>query len=217
MWVRSQLLRVRLGWIERTMLAAVRARWSLCVRPVGSGGGGHGVCEETERLQTRWLALEGCVLFPVGLKESSLCCFRLLTRVPSGLLRVSWPKPRKEMMQFWLLVSQADPLFRRHKERTFRQRLPVVLKSSDCLNQLRAASGWIPTCLSRCDMSEPECGRFRIKLWCHSFRKDFALLFLLSYPCLPPSLSPPTSPYFSNLASTPWWKLIWFVHTLNNY
>lgn len=145
------------------------------MRPVGSGGGGHGVCEETERLQTRLLALEGCVLFPVGLKESSLCCFRLLMRVPSGLLRVSWPRPRKEMMQFWLLVSQADPLFRHHKERTFRQRFPVVLKSSDCINQLRAASGWIPTYLSRCDMSEPECSRFSVKLWCHSFRKDFTL------------------------------------------
>lgn len=45
------------------------------MRPVGSGGGGHGVCEETERLQTRLLALEGCVLFPVGLKESFLVLF----------------------------------------------------------------------------------------------------------------------------------------------
>lgn len=215
MWVRSQLFCVRLGWMEGRCWLALRARWSLWMRPVGSGGGGHGVCEETERLQTRLLALEGCVLFPVGLKESSLCCFRRLMRVPSGLLRVSWPRPRKEMMQFWLLVSQADPLFRHHKERTFRQRFPVVLKSSDCINPLRAASGWIPTYLSRCDMSEPECRRFCIKLWCHSFRKDFTLF--LSYPCLPPSLPPPTSQYFSNLASTPWWKLIWFVHTLNNY
>lgn len=103
--------------------------------------GGHGGCEATQRLQTSLLVLEGCVLFPVGLNESSLCCFRLLMRVPSGLLRVSWPSPRKEMMQLWLLVSQADPLFRRHKERTFRPRLPVVLKNSDCTNQLRASRG----------------------------------------------------------------------------
>lgn len=48
----------------------------------------------------RWgWVLEGCVLFTVGLKASSLCCFLLLMRVPSGLLRVSWPSPRKEMMQ----------------------------------------------------------------------------------------------------------------------
>lgn len=101
---------------------------------VGSGGGGHGVYEEIQELQTRLLVLEGCVLFPVGLNESSLCCFRHLMRFPSGLLRVFWPSPRKEMMQLWLLVSQADPLFRYHKERTFGQRLPVVLKSSDCIN-----------------------------------------------------------------------------------
>lgn len=61
--------------------------------------------------------------FPVGLNESPLCCFRPLMRVPSGLLRVSWPSPRKEMMQPWLLVSQADPLFRPTK-RTF-ERLPA--------------------------------------------------------------------------------------------
>lgn len=48
----------------------------------------------------------------VGLKLSSSGCFRLLMRVPSGPLRVSWLSPRKEMMQLWLLVSQADPLFR---------------------------------------------------------------------------------------------------------
>lgn len=59
-----------------------------------------------------FLVLEGCVFFAVGLKESSLCCFRLLMRVPSRPLRVSWPSPRKEIMQLWLLVSQADPLFR---------------------------------------------------------------------------------------------------------
>lgn len=47
----------------------------------------------------RGLVLEGCVLFTVGLQARSLCCFLLLMRVPSGLLRVSWPGPRKEMMQ----------------------------------------------------------------------------------------------------------------------
>lgn len=73
---------------------------------------GMGSVRKCKGLQMRLLVLEGCVLFPVGLNESSLGCFRLLMRVPSGLLRVSWPSPRKEMMQLWLLVSQADPLFR---------------------------------------------------------------------------------------------------------
>lgn len=48
----------------------------------------------------------------IGLKSSSLGFFRLLMRVPSGPLRVSWLSPRKEMIQLWLLVSQADSLFR---------------------------------------------------------------------------------------------------------
>lgn len=130
------------------MSASFESAREPAVHCVGSSGGGHGGCEALQRLQVRLLALEGCVLFPVGLNESSLCCFRLLMRVPSGLLRVSWPSPRKEMMQPWLLVSQADPLFRRHKERTFRQRLPVVLKNSDCTNQLLASRGWTLTHVS---------------------------------------------------------------------
>lgn len=87
---------------------------------VGSGGGGHVVCEEMERLHS----LEGCVLFAVRLEESALCCFRLLMRVPSGVLRVSWPGPRKEMMQPWLPVSQADPLFRTPQRRDIQPEAP---------------------------------------------------------------------------------------------
>lgn len=112
-------------------------------------------------------------------------------RVPSGLLRVSWPSPRKEMMQFWLLVSQADPLFRYHKERTFRQRFPVVMKSSEYVKQLLVSFGWVSMYMSQCDMSEPECSRFSIKLWCQSFRKDFTFFFLLLSPSLPLPFQPP--------------------------
>lgn len=81
-----------------------------------------------KRKSLRWLVLEGCVFFPFGLNESSLCCFRLLMRVPSGLLRVSWTSPRKEMMQLWLLVSQADPLFRTLQGKDIQMEAPCRIK-----------------------------------------------------------------------------------------
>lgn len=81
-------------------------------------------CQEMQRRPERFLVLEGCVFFAVGLKASSLCCFRLLMRVPSGLLRVSWPGSRKEMMQLWLLVSQADPLLGTPQREAARPKAP---------------------------------------------------------------------------------------------
>lgn len=65
-------------------------------------------CGLSGNAKAAWgLVLKGCVLFTVGLQASSLC-FLLLMRVPSGLLRVSWPRPRKEMIRL-LLISQAVP------------------------------------------------------------------------------------------------------------
>lgn len=113
---------------------------------------GMGSVRKCKGLQMRLLVLEGCVLFPVGLNESSLSCFRLLMRVPSGLLRVSWPSPGRKWCSSGSLSPRPILYSEHHKERTFRRRLPVVLKSSDCINQLLVSSGWIPTYLSWCDI-----------------------------------------------------------------
>lgn len=148
----------------------------------------------------RLLVSDDFVLFPVGLNESSLSCFWLLMRVPSGLLRVSWPSPRKEMMQLWLLVSQADPSLRTPERMDIQTETPCRVEE---FWLYKPASGffWMKTHISvpMWYMSEPECSRFRIKLWCQSFRRDFTLLFLL--PSLNSAPFTPISQYFSNLAS----------------
>lgn len=91
--------------MERKMLAGLESAACLVLALVGWAWGLLGTVKASDRR----LVLEGCVLFPLGPNQSSLLCFRLLMRVPSGLLRVSWPSPRKEVMQPWFLVSQADP------------------------------------------------------------------------------------------------------------
>lgn len=96
----------------------------------------------------RGLVLEGCVLFTVGLQASSLCCFLLLMRVPSGLLRVSWPSPRKEMMPLAPHLPGCALT-----QNTKREGLWPRIRSLSCRRtvrtqqKLRVSAGWIPTCL----------------------------------------------------------------------
>lgn len=94
----SQVLSVGCGLVGRKEQARSESGWSLQMHCAGCGGGEHVACQETQRRPSgfgfgRLRALHS------RLQASSLCCFLLLMRVPSGLLRVSWPSPRKEMMQ----------------------------------------------------------------------------------------------------------------------
>lgn len=94
----------------------------------------------------RGLVLEGCVLFTVGLQASSLGCFLLLMRVPSGLLRVSWPSPRKEMMQLAPHLPGCA-LIRNTKREGLRQRLLVMLKNCENTTETQGFC-WVDTHLS---------------------------------------------------------------------
>lgn len=98
MWALSQALSVGRGLAGRKAQArrrAVGARRCIVLALVEVGMWSV----RKRKGGRRGLVWEGCVLFTVGLQASSLRCFLLLMRVPSGLLRVSWPGPRKEMMQ----------------------------------------------------------------------------------------------------------------------
>lgn len=63
----SQVLSVGCGQIGRKVQALLESGWSLQMHCAGSGGGGHVACQEMQRRPTRFLVLEGCVLFAVGL------------------------------------------------------------------------------------------------------------------------------------------------------
>lgn len=135
MWALSQVLSVGCGLVGRKAQACLESGWSLQMHCAGSGGGGHVGCQEMQRQPARFLVLEGCVLSAVGLQASSLCCFLLLMRVPSGLLCVSWPGPRKEMMQ---LVPHLPgcALIQNTKREDVRERFAT-----------QGSARWTPTCL----------------------------------------------------------------------
>lgn len=120
--------------------------------------------------------------------ESSLCCFRLLMRDPSVLLRVSWPRPRKEMRQLWLLVSRLILYSGCHRKghsdggSVSPWGFLTVWTSFWFL-----LDGHLPVCLDVICLSL-ECSRFGVELWCQSFRKGFTLLCLLPSPSLTHSL-----------------------------
>lgn len=100
----SQVFSVGCGLVGRKAQACLESSLSLQMHCAGSGGGGHaGGLSGNAKAAAGFLVLEGCVLFAVGLQASSLCCFLLLMRLPSGPLRVSWPSPRKEMMELALI------------------------------------------------------------------------------------------------------------------
>lgn len=85
-----------------------------------------------------------CVLFTVGLQASSLWRFLLLMRVPSGLLRVSWPGPRKEMMQLAPSSSLRLCLNSEHQKRGTSAEAPVGLKN--CENRTESQGFcWVDT------------------------------------------------------------------------
>lgn len=135
MWALSQVLSVGCGLVGRKAQACLESGWSLRMHCAGSGGGGHVGCQETQRRPARFLVLEGCVLSAVGLQASSLCCFLLLMRVPSGLLRVSWPGPRKEMMQLAPHLPGCA-LIRNTKREDVLERPPFVWKHTPRLRVL---------------------------------------------------------------------------------
>lgn len=140
MWALSQVLSVGCGLVGRKAQACLESGWSLKMHCAGSGGGGHVGCQETQRRPARFLVLEGCVLSAVGLQASSPCCFLLLMRVPSGLLRVSWPGPRKEMMQLAPHLPGCA-LIRNTKREDLRERFVRERFAT------QGSAGWTPTCL----------------------------------------------------------------------
>lgn len=96
----------------------------------------------------RGLVLEGCVLFTVGLQASSLCCFLLLMRVPSGLLRVSWPSPRKEMMQLAPHLPGCALILNTKREGLWPE-APLLVMLKNCENTTETQGFcWVDTHLS---------------------------------------------------------------------
>lgn len=123
----SQVLSVGCGLGGRKAQARSERGWSLQMNCAGSGGGGLVACQETQRRPEGFGFWKVCVLFTVGLQASSLWRFLLLMRVPSGLLRVSWPGPRKEMMQLASSTSLRLGLNSEHQKRGTSAEAPVGL------------------------------------------------------------------------------------------
>lgn len=136
-----------------------------------------------------WAKWEFLVLFPPPNESSFRTLTCLLAKPQEGNDAALAP-----CLPGWSFIQTPQ-------RKDIRKRPPVVLKNSDCTNQLRVSSGWIPTYLSRRDMPEPECSRFSVKLWCQGLRKEFTLLFLS-----PPVPSPSRSPRLVSVS------VIWPLH-----
>lgn len=173
----------------------------------GSGAWSLGKCKGFRKVSV--LVLEGCVRFPVGLKASSWCCFRLLMRVPSGPLCVSWLSPRKEMMRLWLLVSQADPLVRAPQRRDIQPEAPC---HADGLQLHQPVSGFIWMNAHICVLMG--C----VQDWMPWVQCPAAVAKLQEgfFPLFPHSHPQPFSILVTWLLYTPD-SLVGFVHSLNDY
>lgn len=151
--VLSQVVRVGFGWMERKMLACFESvlepadalcwlwwRWAWGL--LGKVKASDEVAGFRRfRALPSWAKWELLELFPTP-NESS---FRTLTCL------LAKPQEGNDAALAPCLPGRSFTQEHR-KEWTFRQRLPVVLKSSDCINQLLVSSGWRPTYLSRCDI-----------------------------------------------------------------